>query len=360
MRMMEFPGTSATAWRGIERGDLMDFYGQYDIPVDRFLYERYFPDTNIKGFFIECGAFDGTTLSSCRFFEESMGWAGLNLEPAPEVFARLIENRRASRNLNFGLSDKTGEMTFNRVIYPQLGELSGLYGSLEPSPFLLDQVAQGLCTLEEIAVQTLDWNTLIERQRIHHVTLLVLDVEGHELSVLAGMAGSKVLPEVICVEFGHLDFLHLRRVMDQLDYVYDIHSFGNAFFIRRDVLPIYALRAAHRSAARQPALADTHSEASAREQTPQTSLQDARYAQLESENLWLRQRETELVGLINLIQNSRGWKALEAARRVRSFWKRPARTPPTGGPADPQVASAAQPQDPASESRNCRRGSIHR
>jgi hypothetical protein len=38
------------------------FYGQFDPPVDRFLFERYFAGSKRPGVFIECGAFDGETV----------------------------------------------------------------------------------------------------------------------------------------------------------------------------------------------------------------------------------------------------------------------------------------------------------
>ncbi|MEI9889739.1 MAG: hypothetical protein WDN45_03025 [Caulobacteraceae bacterium] len=50
------------------------FYGQFDPPVDRVLFERYFPDKTIRGVFVECGAYDGQTESCCKFFENR--WTG--------------------------------------------------------------------------------------------------------------------------------------------------------------------------------------------------------------------------------------------------------------------------------------------
>ena len=80
----------------------MKFYGQFETPVDKFIFERYFPDTNIQGTFVECGAFDGQTECSCRFFEETMGWTGYNLEPVPWIYEQLTQNRPNSKNLNIG------------------------------------------------------------------------------------------------------------------------------------------------------------------------------------------------------------------------------------------------------------------
>jgi hypothetical protein len=71
---------------------------------------------------------------------------------------------------------------------------------------------------------------------------MVLDVEGHELSVLSGMKDSHVMPKVMCVEFGHIGFGALRSTMNELGYEYDVSSYANAFFVRRDALPLFAFR----------------------------------------------------------------------------------------------------------------------
>ena len=80
----------------------MKYYGQIfnGVPVDRFLHEKYFYNKP-NGFFIECGAADGFNLSSCKFFEEFMGWKGVNVEASPAKYAKLIQNRPNSfLNLN--------------------------------------------------------------------------------------------------------------------------------------------------------------------------------------------------------------------------------------------------------------------
>ena len=86
----------------------MKFYGQFDPAVDRFIYERYFVGRPGPGVAVECGAFDGLTESSCKFFEESLGWACVNVEPYPPAFAKLVVNRPLSTNINVALSSWTG------------------------------------------------------------------------------------------------------------------------------------------------------------------------------------------------------------------------------------------------------------
>jgi hypothetical protein len=61
---------------------------------------------------------------------------------------------------------------------------------------------------------------------LHSIDLLVLDVEGTELDVIAGMRGSPVLPRVFCVEHGHLGIGVVRQAVEPLGYRYDTRLRG--------------------------------------------------------------------------------------------------------------------------------------
>ena len=97
------------------------FYGQFNPPVDKFIFERYFPEPNIRGVFVECGAFDGVTECSCKFFEETLGWSGINIEPVPWVYEKLCLNRPDAKNFNLALSNHSGKSVFQAVKHPVLG-----------------------------------------------------------------------------------------------------------------------------------------------------------------------------------------------------------------------------------------------
>lgn len=217
------------------------YYGQFEPPVDRFIFERYFPDPNIKGTFVECGAYDGQTECSCKFFEESMGWTGYNFEPVPWIFEQLCQNRPIANNLNYALSNTNGEAIFKAVNHPQFG-MNCTNGSLNHVPAHRQWLDEVGCTLVEVPVQLRTWADFIEKEAVQHIDLLVLDVEGHELSVIDGMKGCSVLPDVICIEVGHLSFNVVRHALSQLGYVYDISSYVNSYFIKQELISLFALR----------------------------------------------------------------------------------------------------------------------
>jgi FkbM family methyltransferase len=217
------------------------FYGQFLPQVDKFIYERYFFQKGISGFFIECGACGGEVESSCKFFEETLGWEGLNIEASKVNYDILTSNRPKSRNLMLGLSDHDGTLIFRHAVHPTHVEFGN--GSFEHTPEHLNSLQRDGCSFQEFEVEVITWRTLIEREHIKFVDLLVLDVEGYELKVLDGMLGCSVLPDIICIEVGHLSFQAIREKLSHLGYSYDISSHVNAFFIKNEKIALFSLRA---------------------------------------------------------------------------------------------------------------------
>lgn len=208
----------------------MRFYGQFEPPVDKFLFERYFKDKR-NGTSIECGAFDGQLESSCKFFEESMGWKSINIEASPPVFKNLIKNRPNSINHNVALSNSKGVANFTHVISPEMGENFG-NGSLSHLDVHKKDLINHGCKFVNYQVDTITYAQLIEMIKIDKLDLMVLDVEGHELSVIEGMTNSTVLPDIFCIEHGHLGVERIKSALSKLPYKYDISLHVNSFFIK--------------------------------------------------------------------------------------------------------------------------------
>jgi len=55
-----------------------NFYSQYN--QDKFIYENFFHNKK-EGVFIDIGAYDGLMLSNSKFFEDTMNWTGICIEP---------------------------------------------------------------------------------------------------------------------------------------------------------------------------------------------------------------------------------------------------------------------------------------
>lgn len=277
------------------------YYGQFEPSVDRFIFERYFPDENIKGVFVECGAYDGLTECSCKFFEESMGWKGYNLEPVPWIFEKLNTNRPNSTNLNFALSNTMGETNFKAVEHPRFG-VDCTNGSLSHTERHNQILMDDGCKFIDVPVKLRTWNDFIQQEAIKQVDLLVLDVEGHELFVLEGMKDCSVLPDIICIEVGHLDFAVIRQTLKEMGYVYDISSHVNAFFVKRELLSLFALRRANLQESQEFIIEELRQQISEMQQASEQT----------------KQHTALLENLLMEIQHSRAWKWIERVRTLKS------------------------------------------
>jgi FkbM family methyltransferase len=207
------------------------YYGQFEPPLDQVLYERYFRNRSTPGVFVECGAFDGETECTCKFFEESLGWTGANVEPSPPVFERLMANRPLSYNVNAALAAVGGTATFHGIVHPEFGEQC-TNGSLSHHPTHAAYIAEAGWQRRDYDVVTLTWPMLVAKAGLSKVDLLVLDVEGGELDVLAGMRGASIMPQIFCIEHGHLGVPAVREAIEPLGYRYDGSVEVNSFFVK--------------------------------------------------------------------------------------------------------------------------------
>lgn len=210
------------------------FYGQYEPEVDRLLFNYFFPLESQRGksfVAIECGAADGLYLSSCKFFEENRGWTCINLEPDPILFRKLVRNRPDSINLNVGLSDSSGEKSFSRHVEPT-GEI-GLCGSISHCPEQIKELEGYYHShLQKIDIETVTYQQLIANLKLNHVDLMVLDVEGYELTILKTLARDMILPTVLCVETDWIPPEDVNRVLIPLDYKPAFSFKSNSYYIR--------------------------------------------------------------------------------------------------------------------------------
>jgi len=212
------------------------FYGQlFDgVPVDQFLFERYFKNKK-KGFFIECGAADGLNLSCCKFFEESLRWRGINIEASPAKFAKLLINRPKSYlNLNKGLYNVSGEHVFrdDNVEDPTKAHGWG-NGSFNHTVKHIDNLSSLGIALQESQVTTITFKELVDEYNITSIDLFVLDVEGVEPLVIEGMKGSKVMPKHVFIEHEHFGLEKCKQLMAELGYDCDWNDYCNSMYIQK-------------------------------------------------------------------------------------------------------------------------------
>lgn len=206
----------------------MTFHGQWNPPVDEVLFRNYFDGVR-DGFFIECGAGDGVHDSSCLFFEEELGWNGVNIEPCAAVFERLKVNRPRARNLPVAVGKRLDN---KKCLIISDGNGVDVGMQVGPTTHLDSLRDRGYQTREE-NVRFWMFARILRQYGRGRLDLLVLDVEGHELEVLDGIKGLHTpLPDVVCVEYPLVGLEPLNESLKRLGYTFDFVSYNNAFFHR--------------------------------------------------------------------------------------------------------------------------------
>jgi FkbM family methyltransferase len=155
------------------------FQGQADQDVLAYLYFK----GRREGFFLDIGAYDGKTYSNTYVFEQ-MGWKGICLEPLPDVFTRLRQNRVCDC-YNLAMSDESGEdADFIRAAGVET--LSGLESKMAAAH--KDWILREKGVVEHIKVETITFADLMGRYPgITYIDFMSLDVEGAEMSILGSI-----------------------------------------------------------------------------------------------------------------------------------------------------------------------------
>ncbi|MDR1636657.1 MAG: FkbM family methyltransferase [Treponema sp.] len=168
------------------------FQGQADQDVLAYLYFK----GKREGFFLDIGAYDGKTYSNTYALEQ-MGWKGVCLEPLPDAFARLRQNRRCDC-YNLAMSDTSGEAA-DFIRAAGVETLSGLESEMAPAH--KDWIIREQGTVERIKVKTITFGDLMGRYPgISRVDFFSLDVEGAEMSILESIDFSAYRFGLITVE----------------------------------------------------------------------------------------------------------------------------------------------------------------
>ncbi len=156
-------------------------------------------DGQPEGFFIEVGAYDGSTFA-VTYALESQGWSGLLIEPVPSLHAKAQACRPGSRVVNFALSRKgsTGVARFTHI----LGDGSDGY---DASSYLEDPGARGFSkrppktNVEHVEVPITTMDDLLA-EHTGNIDVVVIDVEGGELALLDGFDLERFKPRAILIE----------------------------------------------------------------------------------------------------------------------------------------------------------------
>ncbi len=145
-----------------------------------------------RGFYVDVGANDPDIDNVTRHFYER-GWSGINIEPLASNFARLKKRRTRDLNLHLAAGEHDGSITFYEI-----GKWHGY--STTDEGIAAQHRKDGLKVIEHRTPMRRLASVLDEHAKGKQIDFLSIDVEGAELSVLAGADLDRHRPKLILAE----------------------------------------------------------------------------------------------------------------------------------------------------------------
>jgi FkbM family methyltransferase len=209
---------------------LVKFHSQ--VGQDRFLLENFFRGKR-GGIFVDIGAYDGETFSNSAFFERTMGWTGLCVEPLPSAFEKLRASRTAICE-QVCVADFEGEAEFTEADDPGRNEkmLSGLTAQFDARHHRFMQHLSVARSTRKVQVTRL--SKLLEKHGLFDIDYCSIDTEGAEIPILSELDFDRFRVSVLTVEDNSQDE-RLTKLMAAKGYDVFARLEQDIVFRRRDV-----------------------------------------------------------------------------------------------------------------------------
>jgi FkbM family methyltransferase len=179
------------------------FLGDYTLPADKYGYfcvsfsqegedgvlQRIFERCS-TGFYVDIGSHHPQRFSNTyRFYLR--GWNGINIDPLPGSKARFDALRQRDINLELGISDSTGELSYYSFEEPALNTFDPKVAASRDSRLISEDRIQVL-RLSDVLDQHL--------RQGQEIDFLTIDVEGLDLQVLRSNDWSRYRPSYVLAE----------------------------------------------------------------------------------------------------------------------------------------------------------------
>lgn len=149
-----------------------------------------------NGYFVDIGAYDGVSISNTKILED-LGWDGICIEPHPNVYKNLIQNRNC-KCVNCAIWNEDTKIKFLSLSgYTEM--LSGILDSYDSRHYnrIMTELSIHGGQSEIIDIDAKRFDSIIDKTEID---FLSIDTEGSELQILEQIDFDKYQIKVICIE----------------------------------------------------------------------------------------------------------------------------------------------------------------
>lgn len=169
------------------------------------------------GFYIECGANDGVNQSNTWYFEKTLNWRGILIEPNKKIFKDLKKNR-SSRNIfkNVALVSKDFRSK-NKKGYLNENNLESKFTETNNS------------VNQKVSVDTL--GNILKECSIYKINFFSLDVEGYEEEVLKGLNLDIFDIDYLLIETSN--FKRINFMLKNYNYIFKEKLSANDYLFKK-------------------------------------------------------------------------------------------------------------------------------
>jgi FkbM family methyltransferase len=177
------------------RKEFFDIYSlkSYSQEGEDMILHRIFADKP-RGFYVDVGAHHPRRFSNTYFFYKR-GWCGINIEPNPDAFRLFQSDRARDTNLQLGVSNSKGRITYYQFDEPALNTFDS-----EIVNSRLANTQYKLKSTSEVDVERLDQVLSNYLPAETQIDFLSIDVEGFDFAVLKSNDWERYRPKYVLVE----------------------------------------------------------------------------------------------------------------------------------------------------------------
>jgi hypothetical protein len=202
---------------------MLTFYSQQG--EDMYVYKKFINKVANDGIFVELGGLDGITYSNTKFFEDTLSFSGLLIEPT-QHFESMTRNRPKCICANVAVSYTQGDVKF-------IGghATAGLVESMHENFRNIHHKNSA-----EYYVKGDLFKNILSNSNIKYIDLLSIDVEGGEQVVLETLDFSIPIYVVVIELDGHSHAKDnkCREILIKNGFTFDIRFCINEFWVNNN------------------------------------------------------------------------------------------------------------------------------
>lgn len=167
-----------------------------DLVIEKFIGDKK------KGFYVDIGAHNPNIFNNTKRFYMK-GWHGINIEPNPRLIKEFFKQRPRDINLNIGIKNKSGIVTFFEFAPDSLSTFS--------KKETKENLKLGYRLNQKLQIPVLKLSEVLGKYLVPKIDFISIDTEGLDLEVLESNDWKKFRPTIVCVETGDFPSMITRE-----------------------------------------------------------------------------------------------------------------------------------------------------